>query len=103
MNLADAQKKAKDDPKLKAAVAVSLRKAEPSAGITDDPAVEVELYTLVKEASSAFKARKESLEMEGFSVTYGTVGRGLVIMERGDDAVSMSLVRRTTPRSGDRR
>jgi hypothetical protein len=103
--LSEAQKRAKADPKIKAAVATSNRKAVYGAGITDDPDCDVELFTLVKDANAVFKGRKELLEKDGFVVTYGTVGRGLVILEREDPpaAVSMSLVKRTTPRSGDRR
>lgn len=96
MNVAEAQREARANPKIKAAVCVSFRKAAPGAGITDDPACEVELFPLVRDASARFKERKDRLEAAGLKLTYGTVGRGLVILERADPpcAVSMSLVRR---------
>jgi hypothetical protein len=94
MNLAKAQAAARKDPRLKAAVAVSLRKAAPGAGITDDPDVVVTLFPLVKDATAAFKAMKEELESEGLTVTYGTLARGLLILEGEGRAVSMSLTRR---------
>ncbi|HEX7070289.1 MAG TPA: hypothetical protein VF190_05770 [Rhodothermales bacterium] len=94
MNLADAQRTAREDAKIRAAVACSQKKARPGAGITDDPDCEVELFRLVRDADAFFKGRKEMLEADGFAVTYGTVSRGLLILECDDAAVSMSLVKR---------
>lgn len=94
MNIASAQAAAREDTRLKAAVCVSLRKAAVGAGITDDPDCDVELFRLVKDASARFKQHKERLETSGYVVTFGTLGRGLLILERDEEACSMSLVKR---------
>lgn len=102
MNLSDAQRIARGNPKIRAAVATSQKKARIGDGITDDPNCQVELFSLVKDAEAFFKAQKERLEGEGYVVTYGTVARGLYILERGEEAVSSSFVKRQTTRTGDR-
>ena len=111
MNLADAQQEARGNPAIRAAVATSRKKAEYGAGITDDPDCTVELFSLVRDAQAFFKGQKELLEKDSFVVTYGTLSRGLLILEREAHefkgveipyaAVSMSMVKRTTPRKGD--
>ncbi len=94
MNLADAQQATRDDPKVRAAVATSSHRATPDAGLLDAPGVEVELFTTIKDATAHFKGQKELLEKDGFTVAYGTVAKGIVILERDDAAVTSALIKR---------
>ena len=95
MNLAQAQKQARDDPRIKAAVAESpMREPKPGAGITDVPECEVDLFRLVKDAEKRFRERYDFYLAQGYEVTFGSLSKRIVCFRRRDHGAGISLVTR---------
>jgi hypothetical protein len=58
----------------------------PGTPLLDHPEATVRLHPTVKAATEELRARKESLVKCGYKLSYGTLGRGLMVFE-GDDGM----------------
>lgn len=55
----------------------------------------VHLYATKKGAQDALRTRRDELVKQGYKMTFGTLGRGHCVLERGDDIVCLCLDQRS--------
>ncbi len=93
MNVTDARALAASDSKIRAAVTEDF-------AVPQTARAEVELFTLVKDATAHFKQRFDALIAEGYDPVAGTASKGYVIFDREDGPCSLFLQKRPNPSKG---
>jgi hypothetical protein len=88
MSLAKARRKVAVDKRIRAAVIVGR------PPIVHDPFARASVFSLVKEADEVFRAKRDEYLADGWTLGYGTLGRGLLIFHKGDDRVGVTLDKR---------
>ena len=87
--VSEAREVVKDEPKRwKAAILEG-----PETPMLDSPKTIAHLFATIKGAGEDLRERKAELEEQGFKMTLGGLGRGILRMTRGDEDVWLGLDR----------
>lgn len=63
----------------------------PGTPILDHPDCEVTLYATKKGAHEALRTRYSELSENGYKRGYGTLARGILVLERGESTIGLGL------------
>ena len=87
MTTSEARLLVKSEPKRWRAAFVEA----PGTPLLDHPQARVRLHPTVGAAHDELRARKESLVKQGYAVTFGTLGKSFLLLERENDKRAIAV------------
>ena len=87
MTTSEARALVKSEPKRWRAAFVEA----PGTPLLDHPQAQVALHSKVGTAYDALRERKNELVEQGYAVTFGTLGKNLLVLSKGDETRAIAI------------